>query len=106
MAPKTYDCYVRLAHVSRDERLLPAACAYKVDDPENCPNGWQDLVTTGTLAVWLVERTQVTHAKDLVLAHLAGYAPYGVTKLYDSARPAPQEGGYLVKGGVTHDFDS
>lgn len=81
--PKTYDCYVRLAYISRNERLIPAAGAYKVDDPENCPHGYQDLVTDGTLVVWLVERTQVTHAKDLVLAHLAGHAPVGVTKLYD-----------------------
>jgi hypothetical protein len=80
---KTYDCYVRLAYVNRNERLIPAAGAFKVDDPENCPNGFQDLVTDGTLAVWLVERTMVTHAKDLVLAHLAGHAPVGVTKLYD-----------------------
>jgi hypothetical protein len=80
---KTYDCYVRLAYVNRNNHLLPAVGAFKVDDPENCPNGFQDLVTDGTLAVWLVERTMVTHAKDLVLAHLAGHAPVGVTKLYD-----------------------
>jgi hypothetical protein len=80
---KTYDCYVRLAHVSRGNRLMPAAGAYKADDPENCPNGWQDLVTDGTLAIWAVERTMVSHAKDLVLAHLAGHAPVGVKKLYD-----------------------
>lgn len=107
MAPRTYDCYVRLAHVSRNERLLPAVSAYRTDDPDffDDRRDWRELVTAGTLAVWLVQRSQVTHAKDLVLAHLAGYAPYGVTKLYDKARPVPQEGGYLVKGGVTHDFD-
>jgi hypothetical protein len=89
MATQTYDCYVRLAYIVRDEgivvkspRYIPMAKAYRRDDP-NFPNGWQDLVTTGTLAIWLVERTQVTHAADMVLAHLAGHAPVGVTKLYD-----------------------
>jgi hypothetical protein len=80
---KIYDCYVRLAYVNRNEHLIPAAGAYQRDDPENCPGGWRDLVTPSTIAVWLVERTNVTHAKDMVLAHLAGHAPYGITKLYD-----------------------
>jgi hypothetical protein len=85
VATKTYNCFVRLAHVSRNERLVPVTRAYRTDDPEYCPNGWQDLVTDGTLAVWLVERTMAVHATDMVLAHLAGYAPVGITKLYDRA---------------------
>lgn len=83
---KTYDCYVRLAHVSRNERLIPAVGVTRVDDPD-FPNGWRDLVTNGTLVVWLVERTMLSHAKDLVLAHLAGHASVGVTKLYDRHKP-------------------
>jgi hypothetical protein len=83
MAEKTYDCYVRLGYIIRNRRLQPAAIAYKVDDPEHCPNGWGDLVSVNTMAVWLVERTLLTYAKDLVLAHLAGHAPVGITKLYD-----------------------
>lgn len=86
MAPKTYDCYVALRHVSRNGRIFPGVGAYRVDDPDY-PNGWRDLVSTGTLAVWLVERTQVTHAKDLVLAHLAGHAPHGITQVYHRSQP-------------------
>jgi hypothetical protein len=88
MAPKTYECYVSLSHVHRNGHLVPAVGAFRANDTEYLPSGdWHDLVTNGTLVIWRVERTMVSHAKDLVLAHLAGHAPHGITKLYDRSRP-------------------
>lgn len=115
MATKTYDCYVRLSYVSRDERLIPASRAFRADDPD-FPGGWHDLVTDNTLVVWLVERSTITNATNHVLAHLAGHAPVGVTKLYDRKDPPKsewgpgikpvsncgQEGRYMTKGGVVN----
>jgi hypothetical protein len=82
---KLYDCYVRLSYVERDERLIPVSRAVKTDDPD-FPGGWHDLVNDSTICVWLVERTTVTHAHDLLLAHLAGHAPVGITKLYEQGQ--------------------
>lgn len=114
MPTKTYDCYVRLSYVNRDERLLPASRAYRVDDQEYLPSGdWHDLVNDSTIAIWLVERTSLTHATDLLLAHLAGHAPVGTKQLYDSAETRQtrqsgiepvsnvgREGKYLTKSGI------
>jgi hypothetical protein len=82
MSTKTYDCYVRLAYANLDERLVPVTQVHRANDPQ-FPGGWHDLVTDNTIAVWLVERTSVTHAQDLLLAHLAGHAPVGTTLLYE-----------------------
>lgn len=90
MATKTYDCYVRLAYISRDEGMFPASQVTRTNDPQ-FPGGWQDLVTNNTIAVWLVEHTLVSRATDMVLAHLAGHAPVGVTKLYDRKDPPRSE---------------
>jgi hypothetical protein len=84
VATKTYNCFVRLAYVNRDDKLVPATRAYRANDPD-LTDGWHDLVTDNTIAVWRVERTTVTRATDMVLAHLAGHAPIGTTKLYDRA---------------------
>jgi hypothetical protein len=75
---RPYDCYVVLAHVHRNDHILPTSAAHKRDEI----NDWHDLVTKSTLTVWLVEGTTITHARDLVLAYLAGHAPVGVTRLY------------------------
>jgi hypothetical protein len=83
MAPKTYDCYVRLGYALLDHRLVPVARAFKHDDQENLPGGWRDLVNDNTICVWLVERSSITHAQALVLAHLAGHAPVGIKLLYE-----------------------
>ena len=76
--PKTYDCYVTLARVQRQGRLVPGAGP----TPVAAVDDWRSLVHSGTLAVYLVERTNTTNAKDLLLAHLAGFAPSGVTRLW------------------------
>jgi hypothetical protein len=110
--PKTYDVFVVLAHVHREGRLVPGAGAVRCDDESQVPNGWHDLVhPAGTLAVWRVDRTNVTQAKDLVLAHLAGHAPAGVQLLWDKKWPVPdnapaehwarQDIPYRVQGGTT-----
>lgn len=104
MSTKLYDCYVRLAYVNVDDRLVPATQVVRTDDPD-FPGGWQDLVNNNTMAIWKVERTNMARAAAMALAHEVGQAPHGVTKLYDKHQPPATEGGYLVKGGVTHDFD-
>jgi len=69
---------VVLAHVERGGQLVPSTAAHDRETTED----WQDLVNSGTLGVWLVEGSMLTQARDLVFAHLAGFAPIGVTRLY------------------------
>jgi hypothetical protein len=84
MPAKTYDCYVVLDHVLRDGRWVPGVGAYQRDSAQVLEaGGWHGLRSERTLGIWLVENSQTSHARDLVLAHLAGHAPFGVTRLYD-----------------------
>jgi hypothetical protein len=75
---KTYPLYVTLSHVLRGGRLTPATGVVRQSEVPD----WRQLVDSKTLAVWLVDGSTVTHVRDLLLAHLAGNAPAGVTRLY------------------------
>jgi len=86
-APRLYTVHVLLAHVIRDKGIVPETSAHVL-----APNvDWRPLVITnpGALAVWSVERTNITRARDMVLAHLAGHAPAGVMQLWDKKWPIP-----------------
>lgn len=77
------DAYVVLSHIPRKEGgWTPAASSFaRASVPD-----WRSLLigpSSRILTIWLVERTAKTRAPERVLAHLAGHAPAGVTRLYD-----------------------
>lgn len=74
-----YDTYVVLTHEHRDKRLFPNVETHRRDD---VPDWRSLLIGRIPLGVWLVEGATKTSARDFLLAHLAGHAPSGVTRLY------------------------
>jgi hypothetical protein len=71
--------YVRLSHVTRSGRIIPAIGSHRLRPDES----WRSLVDAGTLSIWRVDRCPaLTHAPARVLAHLSGHGPVGVERVW------------------------